>query len=255
MRAGRYTDLVPKREPHEILGVDREASAVAIKAAWRRLARKHHPDVSGPDTAATRAATRKMAEINAAYEQLVRDGAERRGNRATESSAYPNGGPDRQGAATAGRGVRTGPPRPRPTRPVTGRVDTTPTYRARNATTGPRVRLEGPPRGRAHSYESEPPRASDPTGPLERGRLRRFRRPAPPTLEDARATVMEFGKFHGHTLAEIVAFEPSYIDWLAQTISRDPELVAAARVIRDDLDIRRIIRRTHPDRRSTGRSA
>lgn len=255
-KSGRYTALVPKPEPHEILGVDRQASAATIKAAWRRLAREHHPDVSGPDTAATRAATRRMAEINAAYEQLVRDGVDRRHGSGSSRADSPAGDSEGRGATAADARARTaGPPRPRPTRPVTGRLDTTPTYRARNSTTGPRIRLDSPPRGRAHRYESEPPRASDPTGPLERGRLRRFRRPIPPTLEDARARVMEFGKFHGHTLAEIVAFEPSYIDWLAQTISRDPDLVAAARVIRDDLDVRQIARRAHPDRRSTGRTA
>ena len=39
---------------------------------------------------------------------------------------------------------------------------------------------------------------------------------------------MEFGKFRGHTLGEIAAFEPSYIDWISSTISRDADLVAAA---------------------------
>jgi hypothetical protein len=53
---------------------------------------------------------------------------------------------------------------------------------------------------------------------------------------------VEFGKFRGHTLGEIAAFEPSYVDWLARTISRDPELVAAARVVREDLDRRRVSR-------------
>ena len=63
---------------------------------------------------------------------------------------------------------------------------------------------------------------------------------------------MTFGKFRGHTLGQIAAFEPSYIDWIAQTITRDPELVAAARVIRDELDRKGVVRRGHPQR---GRSA
>jgi hypothetical protein len=53
---------------------------------------------------------------------------------------------------------------------------------------------------------------------------------------------IDFGKFHGHSLGEIAAFEPSYIDWVAATITRDPELVAAARVVRDDLDERGVAR-------------
>jgi hypothetical protein len=47
-------------------------------------------------------------------------------------------------------------------------------------------------------------------------------------------------------LGEIASFEPSYIDWLARTISRDPDLVAAARVIQQDLDDRDVPRRPRP---------
>jgi hypothetical protein len=65
---------------------------------------------------------------------------------------------------------------------------------------------------------------------------------------------VEFGKFRGHTLGDIADFEPSYIDWLAKTISRDPELVAAARVVQEDLDQRGVARRdrapAEPERRS-----
>jgi hypothetical protein len=60
---------------------------------------------------------------------------------------------------------------------------------------------------------------------------------------------LEFGKFRGHTLGEVAAFEPSYIDWIASTITRDAGLVAAARVLRDELDRRGIVRR----RRETDR--
>ena len=41
---------------------------------------------------------------------------------------------------------------------------------------------------------------------------------------------------------EIAAFEPSYIDWITNTITRDRDLVAAARVIKDDLDARGVAR-------------
>jgi hypothetical protein len=66
---------------------------------------------------------------------------------------------------------------------------------------------------------------------------------------------MTFGKFRGHTLAEIAAFEPSYIDWLASTITRDRDLVAYARVIRDDLDRRGVARRTRAERSRPDQSA
>ena len=71
--------------------------------------------------------------------------------------------------------------------------------------------------------------------------------PPPPSLEAARGHVIEFGKFHGHTLGDIAAFEPSYIDWVAGTVTRDPELVAAARVIQADLDARGIAAPHPPD--------
>ncbi len=67
-----------------------------------------------------------------------------------------------------------------------------------------------------------------------------------PDLADALSLPIVFGKFHGHTLGEIAAFEPSYIDWLAKTIARDPDLLAAARVVQDDLDRRSVVRRPRP---------
>jgi hypothetical protein len=64
--------------------------------------------------------------------------------------------------------------------------------------------------------------------------------------------VLEFGKFRGHTLGEVAGFEPSYIDWLARTITRDRELLADARVVKADLDRRGVVRRIResPPRRS-----
>ena len=68
---------------------------------------------------------------------------------------------------------------------------------------------------------------------------------------------MPFGKFHDHTLGQIAAFEPSYIDWVAGTVNHDPDLVSAARVVQADLDLRGIRRRSHApaDRKATIRSA
>ncbi|CAN5506879.1 molecular chaperone DnaJ [soil metagenome] len=51
------------RDPYEILGVARDASADDIKSAYRRLARQHHPDVN-PDNPA---AEEKFKEIGQAY--------------------------------------------------------------------------------------------------------------------------------------------------------------------------------------------
>ena len=55
-----------QRDYYEILGVDRSASARQIKSAYRRLARKYHPDVNKSPGAAG-----KFKEATAAYEVLA----------------------------------------------------------------------------------------------------------------------------------------------------------------------------------------
>ncbi|MBI3616519.1 MAG: molecular chaperone DnaJ [Candidatus Omnitrophica bacterium] len=58
---------VAKRDYYEVLGVDRSASADAIKQAFRRLAMKHHPD-RNPDN--KKEAEERFKEISEAYEVL-----------------------------------------------------------------------------------------------------------------------------------------------------------------------------------------
>jgi DnaJ-class molecular chaperone len=54
------------KDYYQILGVDRNASEKDIKQAYRRLARKHHPDLNPGD----KSAEARFKEINAAYEVL-----------------------------------------------------------------------------------------------------------------------------------------------------------------------------------------
>ena len=54
------------RDPYDVLGVSKTASAAEIKSAFRRQAKKLHPDANKHDP---RAAAR-FAELNAAYEIL-----------------------------------------------------------------------------------------------------------------------------------------------------------------------------------------
>ncbi len=58
-----------KKDYYIILGVSRSESAEGIKAAFRKLAKKHHPDMTGPE------GTRRFQELAEAYEVLSDPGA------------------------------------------------------------------------------------------------------------------------------------------------------------------------------------
>ena len=53
-------------DPYKVLGVSPDASDDDIKRAYRRLAKKYHPDLNPGDEVAAK----KMQEVNAAYEQI-----------------------------------------------------------------------------------------------------------------------------------------------------------------------------------------
>jgi hypothetical protein len=63
-----------------------------------------------------------------------------------------------------------------------------------------------------------------------------------PTLAEALNSSLNFGKFAGLTLGEVVEIEPTYIDWIVRTIDREPEISIAARVIMRHLTAGRVRR-------------
>ena len=89
-------------DPYEILQLGPEASRDDARAAYRRLAKRFHPDVGGDE------ATRRMAEINLAYELLRSESAHRRSHarREERATAHPPRRPARPAGAWLDPAVR-----------------------------------------------------------------------------------------------------------------------------------------------------
>jgi curved DNA-binding protein CbpA len=239
-------------DPYAVLGVSAGATNSAIKRRWRELAREHHPDRAAGDGAQAERLTERMARINAAYD-LLRDPLRRADyDRAAGRSSWVGGAARRSFDAEPAE-EPAGPPPPPAAPPVTARFDMTSAFRPRNTTLGGSPsygsgRPSAPPRMRR--AEPEDLRASTPSGPVERRRV--ARPPATPSLQEARETTLAFGKYRGYTLGELELLEPTYIDWIAQTITRDRDLVVRARVIQAELDQRGVERRVRPASAAAG---
>ena len=103
------------RDPYEVLGVPRGASAAAIKSAYRKLAKKHHPDANKNDPKSAA----RFSELNSANE-IIGDEDKRkqfdRGEIDAEGKprfqGFPGGDPRGRGASPGGgfetHGFRTG---------------------------------------------------------------------------------------------------------------------------------------------------
>src|ERR1700750_118268 len=95
------------RDPYEVLGVPRGASAAAIKSAYRKLAKKHHPDNNKNDPKSAE----RFSELNSANE-IVGDEDKRKQFDRGEIDAdgkprfqgFPGGGPGGRGRAQSGAG-------------------------------------------------------------------------------------------------------------------------------------------------------
>jgi curved DNA-binding protein CbpA len=255
-------------DPYRVLDVKPDADDEAIKRRWRDLAREHHPDRTAGDTEAASRQTRQMARINAAYDLLRDTDRRERFDRSAEGRRAHDaaGTRPRRGGPAAGirfdddapptEGAPGGPPPPPRSRPVTARFDTRDLFHPRNSTTseGP-VPLRGqtPLSSRHRRGYGDDLRASQPNGPV-RSHVSGSRAPLP-TLEESVDTLLEFGRFRGHTLGEVADFEPTYIDWIASTITRDRDLVMRARVIQAEMDRRGVVRRPRAQRPGFGSRA
>src|SRR6195952_564697 len=93
------------RDPYEVLGVPRGASGAAIKSAYRKLAKKHHPDANKNDPKSQA----RFSELNSANE-ILGDEAKRKQFDRGEIDAdgkprfqgFPGGDPRNRGASPGG---------------------------------------------------------------------------------------------------------------------------------------------------------
>ncbi len=68
------------RDPYEVLGIPQTATDDEIKAAYRKLAKKYHPDLNGGSAEAEA----KMKEVNEAYNILIKH----KGSAGQQQSGY-----------------------------------------------------------------------------------------------------------------------------------------------------------------------
>src|SRR3972149_5151020 len=103
-----YNTVAMARDYYEVLGLPRSASEKELKQAYRRLARKYHPDVNPGDAQAEA----RFKEINSAYEVLSdpdkRKKYDRYGERWEPADAFE------QARRAGGAGGRRGTQAPHP---------------------------------------------------------------------------------------------------------------------------------------------
>jgi curved DNA-binding protein CbpA len=128
------------QDPYEVLQVRPDADQLVIRAAYRALAGRYHPDNDSSSSS-----TRRMAELNAAYSQI--------------------GTPERRAV-----------------------YDALQRHLAAVATVRPHSPQPTPPTRVAHRAAVAGPGAD----------------------------VLDFGRYHGWTLAQIAQSDPDYLRWLAR---------------------------------------
>ncbi|HET7829405.1 MAG TPA: J domain-containing protein [Candidatus Limnocylindrales bacterium] len=202
-------------DPYKVLQVDPEAEDEVIEAAYRRLAKKYHPDVSpGPD------AQERMVRINQAWE-LLRDPA----RRAAVDRA-------RSRSATAAARVAAAEGRARAASHAAAQANQRPAHRTTSGHAGS-PRREAPPREWGFPGVADPgdvdfrarPQYVSPN--WTSGRSSAGHQYDPGTMGTAQGdgaagpppgnpsgSVLTFGRYAGWSLGEIARTDLEYLEWL-----------------------------------------
>ena len=190
-------------DPYKILQVDSEAEDEVIQAAYRRLARKYHPDLAASPDAASR-----MAAINAAWE-LIGEPAKRvaydRGRAPLATSpVQPAGGANR--AQPGSGGATTGASGPSVGASTGGRPGSPPS--------GGGTSSAGPPPAETVSRDWTSGRSTQGSGYDESMRSADGFGAAGPPPGRPSGTVLNFGRYAGWSLGEIARSDMEYVEWL-----------------------------------------
>ena len=207
-------------DPYKVLQVDSEAEFEVIEAAYRRLARKYHPDVSpGPES------QERMVRINQAWEMLrdpVKRAAVDRARTRNASAAAQSSATDARTAAADARRAAAGhaPTPPGTTYEADTRYTTTPASSTPKPTPAPRpatVTAAGPKpdyvspdwtTGRSNAgggFDASTMSANNGVGS------------AGPPPGNPSGSVLNFGRYLGWSLGEISRSDIEYIEWLDRT--------------------------------------
>jgi curved DNA-binding protein CbpA len=180
-------------EPHDaykVLQVDSEAEDEVIQAAYRRLARKYHPDTAGDD--ATAAA--RMSAINAAWE-LIGEPAARAAYDGSRRAASAASVPGPQASGTPGSSATQGSAPPRSS-PASSSAPRPPETVSRDWTSGRSTQ------GGGFDDSMRAPEGLGAAGP-------------PPGRPSG--SLVNFGRYNGWSLGEIARRDLDYIEWLDRT--------------------------------------
>lgn len=200
-------------DAYKILQVDPEAEDEVIQAAYRRLARKYHPDLAGGAEAAGR-----MAAINAAWNLVGTSDARAAYDRSRTGSSDASSTPGPTHAKGGGtQTTEAKPPRSGSDAPATGH----------GQASGDRSDIPKPP-PETVSRDWTPGRSSVGGGFEPSMRSAEGLGAAGPPPGRPSGSVLNFGRYNGWSLGEIARHDLEYIEWL----DRAP----IGRTYRDEVD-------------------